>query len=134
MICKRKIKECCCEDPSLIENYEQAMADKTQTWDCHHRKEIELNKTAKELKEMGLYFNRPACELIFLTRNEHTRLHYKGKKRGQSPNKGKKRPNISIVLKGKPKPKYVWLTPSGETKIMSAQNAKRYHPDWVMIS
>jgi hypothetical protein len=29
---------------------------------------------------MKLYFNRPASELIFLTKAEHTRLHSKGKK------------------------------------------------------
>ena len=30
-------KKFCCEDPSLIENYALAVADTTQTWDCHHR-------------------------------------------------------------------------------------------------
>ena len=29
----------CCEDISLIENYESAISDKTEMWDCHHRLE-----------------------------------------------------------------------------------------------
>ena len=72
----------CCEDISLIENYDKAMADTTQTWHCHHRLEIQgnLTLTAKELKLQRLYYNRPASELIFLTSKEHVRLHRLGKK------------------------------------------------------
>jgi hypothetical protein len=29
---------------------------------------------------MGLYYNRPACELIFIKHNEHTKLHHMGMK------------------------------------------------------
>lgn len=68
----------CCEDISLIENYEKAVNDKTQTWVCHHRLEIKdghNNYSRKELKEMGLYFDRPAKELIFLTDKQHKILH-----------------------------------------------------------
>ena len=79
MICERTIKDYCCEDPHLIENYNDAINDKTQTWDCHHRLEIDLDKTAKELEELGLYWNRPASELIFLTASEHSKLHNIGK-------------------------------------------------------
>ena len=72
----------CCEDISLIENYDKAIADTTQTWHCHHRLEIQgnLTLTAKELKLQRLYYNRPASELIFLTSKEHVRLHRLGKK------------------------------------------------------
>ena len=73
----KQAKSYCCEDISLIENYEEALADKTQTWICHHRLGIELNKTPDELKAMGLYENRPACELMFLTEFEHKSLHAK---------------------------------------------------------
>lgn len=34
----------------------------------------------KKLRELGLYENRPASELIFLTKAEHNRLHMLGKK------------------------------------------------------
>ena len=30
---------CYCRNPELIENYELAIADETQTWEVHHRKE-----------------------------------------------------------------------------------------------
>ena len=68
-------KYLCKEDISLIENYESAINDNTQVWDCHHRNEITMNKTKDELKELHLYYDRPASELIFLTRSEHCKLH-----------------------------------------------------------
>ena len=67
----------CKDDISLIENYDKAIADDTQVWDCHHRRETIYS--AKELIDIGEYYNRPACELIFLTKSEHTRLHHLGK-------------------------------------------------------
>ena len=72
---KKFVKKCCCEDISLIENYEKAVNDKNQIWDLHHKLEIELEKTANDLISIGLYYNRPASELIFLTHKEHTQLH-----------------------------------------------------------
>ena len=71
----KRFKKYCCEDISLIENYDKAVNDTTQTWCCHHKLEIELLKKPSELIEMGLYFDRPASELIFLTRSEHIKLH-----------------------------------------------------------
>ncbi len=69
----------CCEDLSLIENYDKAISDDTQVWRCHHRLEIQddgkIIYTAKQLEDMGLYYNRPASELIFLTLSEHNALH-----------------------------------------------------------
>lgn len=72
----------CSEPLSHVENYDKAMADKTHTWDLHHRLEIEtlpdgqvVLRTAKELEEMGRYWHVPASELIFLPRGEHIRLH-----------------------------------------------------------
>ena len=69
----------CKDDIAKIENYGRALNDTTQTWDLHHRTEIWWNCTAKELVENECYFNRKACELIFLTKAEHTKLHMKGK-------------------------------------------------------
>ena len=77
MINLKNVKKFCKDDFSLIENYENAINDKTQVWDCHHRRETIYS--AKELIEIGEYYNRPACELIFLTKSEHTRLHHLGK-------------------------------------------------------
>ncbi len=76
-----------CTTPELIENYEQAVADTTQVWECHHRLQTHTSDgerrlvdiTAKELKALDMYYNRPAEELIFLTKEEHGSLHHKGK-------------------------------------------------------
>lgn len=115
----------CNEDPSLIENYNEAIKD-NKTWVIHHKLEIELNKTVKELKKLGLYYKRPANELIFLTKSEHVSLHRKGV--GLSEQQKKK-----ISEKNKQTPKYKWLTPNGEIKTMMYRHAKRWHKDWVLL-
>ena len=73
------VNKYCCEDISLIENYDKAIADTKQIWHCHHRKEIDENLSLKQIKEQELYYNRPASELIFLTKSEHQALHRIGK-------------------------------------------------------
>ena len=82
MIMEYNAKQYCCEDIILIENYDKAIADETQVWDCHHRDEIRVLpsgmvalRSQKELQENGRYFGCPANELIFLTPSEHSRLH-----------------------------------------------------------
>ena len=79
MISEFWAKQYCSEDISLIENYQQAIADEEKKWDIHHRRECDSNGrtlfTHKQLKENGLYFNRPASELIFVTRSMHWKLH-----------------------------------------------------------
>src|SRR5574344_1599080 len=75
----------CCEDISKIENYELAKADNFVNWDIHHRLETNtldgirrsVNITSKELMKLGMYYNRPASELIFMTHREHRILHMK---------------------------------------------------------
>ena len=79
MINKYLAKKFCKEDISKIENYEKAIADDTQTWHCHHRTEIWWNCSKKDLIANECYYNRKACELIFLTPAEHKSLHSKGK-------------------------------------------------------
>ena len=75
MIAFYRVNKYCKEDLSLIENYELALKDTTQTWHCHHRLETDLGLSPDDLKEQGKYFNVPANELIFLTQNEHIKLH-----------------------------------------------------------
>ena len=77
MINFKYVNKYCCEDLRLIENYEQAV-NGPEIWDCHHRKETDLGLSKIELIEQRLYFNRPAAELIFLTRSEHTKIHMTG--------------------------------------------------------
>ena len=97
-----------CKEPEKIENYEKAKADNFMGWCCHHRLETHnsdgerrlVDITADELQALGMYWYRPASELIFLTISEHRSLHTKGEsnpmygKQGYwkgktGPNKGK---------------------------------------------
>ena len=94
MIDKKRAIKYCKDDISLIENYDKAIADDTHTWHCHHRRETIYS--VKELKEIGEYYNRPACELIFLTPNEHHRLHNLGKHPSEESRK-----KMSEARKGK---------------------------------
>jgi len=79
MIDIKGVKKYCCEDLSLIENYELAVNDKTQTWCCHHKNEIDMGLSLRELIENRLYYDRPASELIFVTKSEHFSIHRAGK-------------------------------------------------------
>lgn len=71
----RNSKNFCSENINLIENYEKAINDPNEIWECHHRLEIELNKSQQDLIKSNLYYNRPASELIFLSKKEHRHLH-----------------------------------------------------------
>lgn len=119
MICKG-IKRFC-KDYAKIENYDKAIADTTQVWQCHHRLETHnldgerrlVDISSSELIALNMYFDRPPEELIFLTHAEHRSLHCKGKpcseerkRRIGAANKGKvrtvaMRSHWSIVRKGK---------------------------------
>lgn len=72
----------CSDDISNIENYTEALNDKDHVWDCHHKLEIhsDYNNSRNDLKLMNLYYNRPACELMFIKHSEHTKLHHTGMK------------------------------------------------------
>lgn len=78
MINEKQAHKYCKEELSKIKNYDKAIADTTQTWHCHHMTETWWNCTAQELIDNECYYNRKACELIFLTKAEHRRLHMKG--------------------------------------------------------
>ena len=76
-----------CTEPEKIENYERAKKDNFKGWHCHHRLETHNSDGERrlvdigyeELKALGMYYNRPASELIFLTTREHNAFN-KGKK------------------------------------------------------
>lgn len=84
MISEYYAKQRCFEDISLIENYEAAIADQTQTWHCHHRWETDRDISAEELIFCCEYDYVPADRLIFLTLSEHARLHRLGKHMAES--------------------------------------------------
>ena len=83
-----------CSDIENVENFEKAKDDNFKGWCCHHRLQTWtsdgerrlVNISADELKSLGMYYNRPAEELIFLTSSEHSILHNKGE---NNPNYGK---------------------------------------------
>ena len=75
-----------CKDYENIENYDKALKDNFKGWEVHHRLETHnsdgerrlVDITAAELEALGMYWHRPAKELIFLTKAEHNKLHKKG--------------------------------------------------------
>ena len=91
-----------CKEFTKIENYEKAVADTTQKWECHHRLEFTINgevaHSKDELKRLGMYYHRPYFELIFLTAKEHRFLHLSTRDRKEINKK------ISNTLKGRPLP------------------------------
>lgn len=82
MISEIMTKQYCCEDISKIENYAQAVADKTQMWQCHHRLEVQgqFTNSRKLLIKCGMYYNVPASQLIFVTQSMHNKIHDSAKK------------------------------------------------------
>lgn len=98
-----------CKDIKNVENYDAAKKDNFKGWDCHHRLETHnsdgerraVDISHKELIALDMYWNRPAEELIFLTRSEHISLHHKGKAtmKGKSHSEEAKR-KMSEAKKG----------------------------------
>lgn len=77
----------CKEDISKIENYDLAVADTTQTWHCHHKRELlddndnplEKEVSKNELIMQRKYYQLPAKDLIFLTPGDHISAHMKNR-------------------------------------------------------
>ena len=75
-----------CKDYEKIENYDKAKKDNFKGWHCHHRLETHTSDGERrlvdigyeELQALGMYYHRPAEELIFLTSREHN-AYKKGK-------------------------------------------------------
>ena len=75
-------KSYCSEQLDKIEHYEEALSEDFAGWCMHHRLEIQPDGTivsVQELKDQGLYYGRPASELVFMRFGEHSALHNKGK-------------------------------------------------------
>lgn len=62
-----------------IENYELALADNFEGWDCHHIKGEEYSK--RWLLEHDMYYNRTdPAEFRFIRHEEHSTFHNKGER------------------------------------------------------
>lgn len=86
----------CCEDISKIEGYNEAV-NSEKRYCCHHKKGLNISR--EELIQKGLYYNRPASELIFLSISEHIILHNLNKR-------DETRKKLSNSLKGAKNPMY----------------------------
>jgi hypothetical protein len=77
-----KLRKKCCDDVSEIEHYQEAISS-PKRWCCHHRLETHTSDgflravflSKEELEALGMYWNRPASELIFMEWSEHQKLH-----------------------------------------------------------
>ena len=106
---EKQIESCYCINPKQIENYAFAISDEKHMWDCHHRLETRFSDgtlrpknaqlSKKELIALGMYYNRPAEELIFLTRSEHLKEHQSTKGTKWTDEQKKKH---SEIMKGRP--------------------------------
>ena len=123
MISERQAKRFCKDELFKIENYDKAIADTTHTWDLHHRLELTLDgefaHSREELKRLGMYYNRPYFELIFLTSEGHRRLHLKGKKFTDDTKR-----KLSKAKKGKPS-NFLGKHHSAETKLKMSKSQKK---------
>lgn len=126
---------------SMIENYDKAINDQTQTWICHHRLGLTLDgefaHSKDELKRLGMYLDRPYFELQFLPPSEHRRLHNMHmsdetrKKMSEAQTLRYKDPEqrkkISESNKGKPAPnKGLPMSAEQKQKISEAKKGKPF--------
>ena len=104
-----------CKEPENIENYQKALADNFNGWQVHHRLETHnsdgerrlVDITMEELIALGMYWHRPADELIFLTESEHKSLHQKGNKNMLGKHHSEEtRKKIGEAEKGEKNPMY----------------------------
>lgn len=96
MINEKQVRRYCADDITKIENYDKAIYS-SEMWHCHHRREIEdgIIMGVNDLKQKGLYYKRPASELVFMTLSEHRILHNKNRSE-------ETRRKIGVSHKGKP--------------------------------
>lgn len=126
MINEKKVKRFC-KDYTLIENYEEAIADTKQTWHCHHILGEILSR--EQLLDHDFYYDVPPCMLKFVTSSEHTRLHNMNRsedtrRKNSEAHKGKShteetRRKMSKANKGKVR--------SAETKLKISESMKGKH-------
>ena len=130
-------KSCFCRMPELIENYDKAVADNTQTWDCHHRLEthnsdgekrfVDISRT--ELIALNMYYDRPPEELIFLTSAEHKSLHNKSEEKKRKISEAEKGRHLSEEWKRKISEAHKGKHLSGEHK-RKISEAHKGKPTW----
>jgi len=135
----KEIHKICKDDPSLIENYDKAIADK-EKWICHHRLELTLDGdfalSKEELIRFGMYYHRPYFELIFLPWNEHTKIHMNNRSpkcisKMHAPKTENHKKSLSRVRTGKNNPMFgkpAWnrgLTKNNDPRVAKYGNTRK---------
>lgn len=130
-------KSCYCRQPELIENYSKAIADNSEIWACHHRLETHnsdgerrlVDILESELIALGLYYDRPPEELIFLTQSEHMRLHRIGKPGAMKDkhHSDETKRKMSKSRKGKPK------SEEHKRKLSEAHKGQKKGMHWKLV-
>ena len=73
MFSKKQAVAYCCEPIDTIQGFKEA-TESLEKYHIHHRFE-DMGLSRKDLMELGLLYNRPACELVFMNGREHNRTH-----------------------------------------------------------
>ena len=107
-----------CSDYTAIENYKEAVKS-TEFYEIHHRLE-DLGFSKKDLIYLGLYYNVPPDELIYMSKSAHMSHHNKGDK-----NPFKK---VSYLYRGENSPTYgkKWVEKDGEKKFIDESKLNSY--------
>lgn len=126
---EKNVQNYCCEDISKVENFEAAKKDNFKGWCCHHRLETHnsdgerrlVDIRYRELVALGMYYNRPAQELIFLRADEHRSLHTRGKPK---PEEWRRKHSEAMKGKGGPKGRHWNLSDETRKKMSNAKKGK----------
>lgn len=122
-----------CAEYERVENYEEAVADNENIWIMHHRNGVRISK--EELERLGLYYNRPPGEFMFLTKADHNRLHNvnarpETRKKLSDANKGENHPfygkHLSEEIKKKISDSQKGKQLSEEHKNKISENSAKY--------
>lgn len=89
----KKAKEYCRDDITRIPGYADALKS-PQRYEIHHIFELTINgeyaKSHKELKRLGLYYQRPYFELQWISLSEHRSMHNSNRTSTRNPMYGRK--------------------------------------------
>lgn len=129
----RDAQRYCCEDLSLIENYELAKNDpEPNKWCIHHRDECRntpsgliSHRSVQDLIDNDRYFNCPAKELIFLTQSDHWKLHHEmGTFSWDEDFSSKVSRATKAAMKNIPREKFAYWKDKKQTKEQKAKKLK----------
>lgn len=139
MINAKKVASRVCTDITKIENYDKALNDDSQEWQCHHRLEThnsdgELRSiflSREELIALDMYWHRPPEELIYLTRSEHMTLHNSSKQYREKMKKSCK--GINQGAKSEEMKKHLSESCKGRTPWNKGKKSTSQYKHWKLV-